>query len=524
VSKILDTNRDTLLVFGDVHGDFAVLVEMLTNVAKVAREVNGRWQWTAENTTVVCLGDFVDRFRIPQPKSLTTKEAIADEVKILACLSSLEAQAGSENNSRLVMLVGNHEVANILDIPEYRRTQVAHPDSGYERGLRRAFVKQHLAPFCLKCGVVAKWANYYLCHASLESGWLARHQFQAIPEINEQFRKALRQGLRHRMAVFLEPDSLLVSRKMALHPTLWREQDKLDVAFVLGRELVPKFVSGHTTVQSIEADGVDFDKPRCINAECTSILSGRDYNNIDDMFFLDVAMSDGFTEPGSDAAQRFACRPQALTIVVHSDRHGMLLYDECATVALSEKQFQAFEAQPGEEAPSRKAKAAAPEQGFLQEYDPTVHTKLQGVGLFLTTTHRGERSLFMVSVPGDVAASAVWTLLFADLSPLDRDLLAVMSGVYFEVVGKDMPVLSNIRRMVWKNTDLIFMADAPFYQVPSGLPAPPFRKQILQVQPVPLNLLGTQNYPLHPQDEDLIDQLRQKDLARQLARSRQQLM
>ena len=503
LTQRLETNKDVLFVFGDVHGDFTVLVELFTNVLQVATYAHQQWTWTALDTTVVCLGDFVDRFRLPQPTKLTTQEAIADEIRILHCFRSLQAQVSiPKNNSQLVVLVGNHEVANIVASPEYWRSQIARPESGYERGLRRQFVRNHLVPFCLTCGVVARWANYFLCHASLEAGWLLRHQFRSIPDINQRFRTSLRKGLRHTMDIFLEPDSLLVSRKMALHPTLWREQDKADVAFLLSSELVPKFISGHTTVQSIQSEGADYDTPRCIDAAGSSILSSRDYNNMDDLFFLDVAMSDGFTQPNSEPEALFARRPQALKLIVHSDGQGTLLFEECATVALSAPAFTAMHTVAPTPAP---VKTRAPVSMGLTTYHAALHTNLDTAALFVTMIHRNTRTLLLVQQAETTPTDKTWGLPATKLGR--GDPFQELGAAYRDSTGQQLPTLRNIRRFVWKGHILLFVAEASDSKVASGRPLLGNNGSLRQLSKVALAQVNSATYPLQDWNSQLVPAL-----------------
>src|SRR5690242_11583487 len=127
-----------LISFADLHGDFDALVYLLTYVIKVATFENQVWKWTAKNTTLVCLGDFLDRYRIKNEYDVSTRDAIAGEVNIIACFRSLQEQAKLQD-CEFIVLLGNHELGNILQIPDLFPYQMKHPESELERKMRVQF-------------------------------------------------------------------------------------------------------------------------------------------------------------------------------------------------------------------------------------------------------------------------------------------------------------------------------------------------------------------------------------------------
>jgi hypothetical protein len=338
------SSENILYAFTDIHGDFKVLVELLTSVLKVATVKEGVWEWIAENTTVVCLGDFVDRYRVSHDIKISTQDAIQDEIKIINCFISLQKQAKLDiNNSSLIVLMGNHELGNLLNFENYYRYQIMKPNNLYERHLRKKFVEQHLKPFASNNGVIIGWANYFFCHGGLELEWLNKHQFQSIEDINKRWMKYVRENVKWRLKMFAEDDSILMSRKMALHPDIWRETDKFGVTFLLSYKLNPKFVIGHTTVYHIEIESFNYNIPRCIDAKKSSILSSRDYTGLDDIYYIDVELSDGFIGKQMEENDRYNRRPQALKLVVHTDSKNNMLFEECETVVMHESEFKVFD-------------------------------------------------------------------------------------------------------------------------------------------------------------------------------------
>jgi hypothetical protein len=84
-----------IIAVGDLHGDFAAW----TQIARASGITDAQGHWTGGTTTVVQLGDIVDR----QPDSL----------KIIRNLQQLQSEA-AKSGGRVIVLTGNHEAMNLL--------------------------------------------------------------------------------------------------------------------------------------------------------------------------------------------------------------------------------------------------------------------------------------------------------------------------------------------------------------------------------------------------------------------------
>ena len=101
-------------VIGDLHGDYELLLSQLIHVTKV---MSSKMKWIAPNNTylVVC-GDMLDRMRMHETlddKGRTFGEIPLEENKILDLLNDLHIQAQA-NNGKVIKVLGNHEIMNIL--------------------------------------------------------------------------------------------------------------------------------------------------------------------------------------------------------------------------------------------------------------------------------------------------------------------------------------------------------------------------------------------------------------------------
>lgn len=113
---------DKIVVFGDIHGDFAVAIEML----QAANLIDDKYNWIGKDTYVVQVGDQVDRCR-PTPGGPVCKEALAtkndedSDVKIMELFNKLDRQARSvkPKPGRVISLLGNHELLNATGFMNY---------------------------------------------------------------------------------------------------------------------------------------------------------------------------------------------------------------------------------------------------------------------------------------------------------------------------------------------------------------------------------------------------------------------
>ena len=90
-----------IIAVGDLHGDYGAWLD----IARNAGLIDARNHWTGGKTTLVQLGDIVDR----EPNSL----------QIIRSLQQLQKEA-AHAGGRVVVLLGNHEAMNLLG--DYRYT------------------------------------------------------------------------------------------------------------------------------------------------------------------------------------------------------------------------------------------------------------------------------------------------------------------------------------------------------------------------------------------------------------------
>jgi hypothetical protein len=116
--KYLYTNK-RCISFGDIHGDFLVLLSLL-NLAHV---IDDRGAWIGLDTIVVFTGDLLDRAGRLNPSSgYNTSQNTREEVDIVQYLYFLHLQAKKQNGA-VLSIVGNHEIARVFweSMPKFQR-------------------------------------------------------------------------------------------------------------------------------------------------------------------------------------------------------------------------------------------------------------------------------------------------------------------------------------------------------------------------------------------------------------------
>jgi hypothetical protein len=106
-----------LIVFGDIHGDYKLLIHLL-QLGKLIK-INNKdvIKWVGEDTYVVQVGDQIDRCRplanMICSSQYTTIDDEASDVKIMELCNELNKQA-NKVGGKFISLIGNHEILNVL--------------------------------------------------------------------------------------------------------------------------------------------------------------------------------------------------------------------------------------------------------------------------------------------------------------------------------------------------------------------------------------------------------------------------
>jgi Calcineurin-like phosphoesterase len=173
-----DKTPERLVAIGDVHGDF----DDFCLILKRTGLMDDHSHWSGGNATLVQTGDLLDR----GPKG---REA-------MDLLMSLEKEA-TANGGRVIPLLGNHEVMNILGDLRYvtPRSYAAFADDESEKR-RKAAYQEYAAWHASRAKWLAAIKQPQL--PSTEEGWMAEHpagfvEYRAAFSPNEKYGKWIRQ-------------------------------------------------------------------------------------------------------------------------------------------------------------------------------------------------------------------------------------------------------------------------------------------------------------------------------------------
>jgi hypothetical protein len=167
---------------GDVHGDFDDFVLILQHSGLIDAQLH----WTGNNRTLVQTGDLLDRG--PKPR------------EVMDFLMSLQKEA-AKKGGRVVVLLGNHEVMNIMGDLRYVTAENYASFADKDSDKRRHSAYQQYAEWRKNHAALLQ-AIPQLFSASTEQEWEAQHPAGFI-EQREAFRAEGKYGrwLRERAAV-----------------------------------------------------------------------------------------------------------------------------------------------------------------------------------------------------------------------------------------------------------------------------------------------------------------------------------
>jgi len=114
IPSIMD-KKDRIIVFGDIHGDYQLTIDLFRIAGLISVEQNQSVKWIGGSTYVVQVGDQIDRCRpynnMMCDNPLTTQGDEASDIRILKLFNDLHKQA-IEVGGAVISLLGNHELMN----------------------------------------------------------------------------------------------------------------------------------------------------------------------------------------------------------------------------------------------------------------------------------------------------------------------------------------------------------------------------------------------------------------------------
>lgn len=107
--------KDRVVVFGDIHGDYNLVIKLLKMAKLVVGDDKSGYKWIGGAACVVQMGDQLDRCRPSFLPCSHPKGTINDEgsdIKIMELFNNLSLQAEHAGGA-VISLLGNHELLNV---------------------------------------------------------------------------------------------------------------------------------------------------------------------------------------------------------------------------------------------------------------------------------------------------------------------------------------------------------------------------------------------------------------------------
>jgi hypothetical protein len=152
-----ENNR--IVIIGDIHGDIRRFKDILID----AKIINKNIEWIAEpkNTIVVQMGDQVDS--INRDPSLEEWEVLPDVEMIF--FTNLLNKIALSKGGRVISLIGNHELMNIIGNYSYVSQKSLNNDNNKRRDLFKP--NGSLSVILSQRPIVVKIGKLLFCHAGL---------------------------------------------------------------------------------------------------------------------------------------------------------------------------------------------------------------------------------------------------------------------------------------------------------------------------------------------------------------------
>lgn len=239
-----------MVCIGDVHGDLG----RLTDILKTLYIIDNNMKWIAEppNTVVVQMGDQLDSM----PRTAAPDWETVSDTEVVKFMDRLDGIA-QRDGGRVISLIGNHEVMNILGDFSYVSPKSMEFSGGIEK--RKIAFQQggYMSQLLSKRNIVVKIGNIVFCH-----GGILPYHLDIVDNnysyINSIFRKFLRKE-----PLTPREESILTMNVIGFDSILWTRKyfellsvDKMDelakiIEDITRRLKATSIVIGHNTMPNI---------------------------------------------------------------------------------------------------------------------------------------------------------------------------------------------------------------------------------------------------------------------------------
>lgn len=226
---------DKLMVVGDVHGEYDVLVELLQGNGVIDDKLN--WSWGSGH--LVFVGDIFDR-----------GDGVTESLYLI---KKLQRQA-KENQGRLTLLLGNHEIMILMRDSRYAAPKYKNMSNRLMINYPRFFASDtELGKWLRSLNAVVKINDMIFVHGGLSADLVKRNL--SLEQINLNIRKSLQadNGMSHEeiMKSIYFPENPLWYRGYMMKTKTYPLISSDDLDNVLDFYGAKSIFFGHTEVDSI---------------------------------------------------------------------------------------------------------------------------------------------------------------------------------------------------------------------------------------------------------------------------------
>jgi len=227
-----------LYILGDLHGDLENAKKALKNIGLI----NDNNQWIKQNCKLIQMGDQVDAVCRRRESNICNSIKNLD-VEVVYFMENLALQA-EKLNSKVVSILGNHEIMNIQGDLRFVSDNDIKRIGGRDERIKLFQPGSELCKLLSNRPIIYKYNGFIFCHGGLSMSMLEKN---SIEEMNKQTKDWLLNKIPE-PGFLKSEDSPIWSRKFSFDMGSQKELDQ-----ILDKTNSNKMFVGHTVVDEIKS-------------------------------------------------------------------------------------------------------------------------------------------------------------------------------------------------------------------------------------------------------------------------------
>ena len=236
--KNIEKKYKKLYILGDLHGDLENAKKALKNIGLI----NDNNQWIKQNCKLIQMGDQVDAVCRRRESNICNSIKNLD-VEVVYFMENLALQA-EKLNSKVVSILGNHEIMNIQGDLRFVSDNDIKRIGGRDERIKLFQPGSELCKLLSNRPIIYKYNGFIFCHGGLSMSMLEKN---SIEEMNKQTKDWLLNKIPE-PGFLKSEDSPIWSRKFSFDMGSQKELDQ-----ILDKTNSNKMFVGHTVVDEIKS-------------------------------------------------------------------------------------------------------------------------------------------------------------------------------------------------------------------------------------------------------------------------------